>query len=257
MVVSLLGPVDVSGKARDDIATIGAPVYLHSGSETSRDVFALGSSVYRSSNVHIEGRVGADLVPWSGRGSPGGPNWVVATWRYSGLGFAVGLALLLICTCLAVAFPWHTALVATSVRQDLARSMLAGLMGAFLFVFLVVPLGLSLFGLPFAVLIGIAALAAWLLGLTGVAVVLGTYLARIRRHEAGLLWAVVSGMFVLAVVGTIPWIGFVIVAFAGATGAGSLALSVVARARLPASEDVPRVPGETNPAEELYIQRVK
>jgi hypothetical protein len=238
MVISILGPIYASGPIKDDVASIGSPIYLRSGASVHRDVVSVGESVYRAPRVRVDGRVGGQMVPWNGRGSPADTNWLLATWRYSGLSFAAGLALLLICTCIAVAFPWQTVLVANYLHRELARSLVAGLMGLFVFVFLVVPLGLSLFGLPFALLLAVAAAAAWLLGLTSAAVVAGRRLAAIRKHDAGLLWVVVSGMFVLALAGAIPWLGLFIVGLAGTTGAGALALTMVTRAR-PAPVSVP------------------
>jgi hypothetical protein len=160
---------------------------------------------------------------------------------------AAGLALLLICVCVSVAFPWQTIQVANTLYRDLVRSLVAGLMGLFLFAFLVVPLGLSLFGLPFALLLAVAGAGAWLLGLTAAAVVLGRRLARLRGHDAGLLWLVVSGMFALALAGAIPWIGILLVGLAGVTGAGSSALTVISRARPTiADEEDSAEPRETN-----------
>lgn len=255
MVVSLFGSIHVSGVAKDDIAGVEAPIYLHRGSRIERDVVSIGQSVYRAPHVMVSGQVGGEMTPWRGSGSPGETNLLAATWHYSGLSFAAGLALLLICTCIAVAFPWPTVLVANNLYRDLARSLVAGLMGMFLFVFLFVPLGLSLFGLPFAVLLAVAAAAAWLLGLTAAAVTLGRYLARLRRHEAGLLWAVVSGMFGLAVAGAVPWVGSLVVGLAGATGAGSLGLAMVARARSgPIPEPVLGTLNETFGDSDAYVQ---
>jgi hypothetical protein len=257
MVISILGPVYLSGRVKDDVAGIGSPIYVRSGASIQRDVVSLGESVYRAAGVTVEGRVGGQMVPWDGRGSPGDTNWLIATWRYSGLSFAAGLALLLICTCIALAFPWQTVMVANYLHRDLARSVVAGLMGLFLFLFLVVPLGLSLFGLPFALLIAVAAAAAWLLGLTSAAVVTGRRLAALRKHDAGLLWVVVSGMFAIALAGAIPWLGVLIVGLAGATGAGGLALAMIARAR-PAPVTVPFVipeEDETFSSSSAYVSR--
>lgn len=254
MVISLFGSVHISGKVTDDVAGIESPVYLSSGSRVERDIISIGESVYRAPNVHIAGRVGGEMTPWKGSGSPGSPNWMLATWHYSGLSFAAGLALLLICTCIAMAFPWQTVLVANNLYRNLLRSLVAGLMGLFLFVFLIIPLGLSLFGLPFAALLAVAAAAAWLLGLTAAAVTTGRYLARLRRHEAGLLWAVVSGMFALAIAGAIPWMGSVVVGLVGATGAGSLALTMIARAR-PSARALDTASDETFRERAAYIER--
>ena len=250
MVISIGGQVHIGGIVGDDIAGLSAPIYLNSGARVRRDVVSVGDSVYRAPHVQVDGRVGSQMVSWSGSGTPGGGNLLAETWHYSRLSFAVGLALLLICTCIAVTLPWQTVLVANNVHRDLLRSAVAGLMGVFLFAFLAVPLGLSLFGLPFALLLAVAASAAWLVGLTGAAVTLGRYLARLRRHEAGLLWAVVSGMFVGAFVIAIPWVGPIIVGLAGVTGAGSLALAMIGRAR---PEELPE---ELNVSTDETIGRV-
>lgn len=255
MVISILGPVHVSGIAKDDIAAVGSAIYLEHRANIQRDVVSLGESVYRAPGVQVSGRVGGEIVPWNGKGSPGSHNWLSATWHYSGLSLAAGLALLLICICISVVLPWQTVMVAKYLYGDLARSLVAGLMGLFLFAFLVVPLGLSIFGLPFALLLAILGVAAWLLGLTAAAVVIGRYVARLRRHDAGLLWAVVSGMFVLAIAGAVPWLGLVVVGVAGVTGAGALALTMIARARpSPLFADMPPdTQDETFDASGAYI----
>lgn len=258
IVISLLGAVHASGAIKDDVAAVGSPIYLERAASVDRDVISIGSSVYRGPGVRINGRVGGQMVPWSGSGAPGGANWLTATWHYSGLSFAAGLALLLICTCIALAFPWPTVVVSNYLYRDLVRSVVAGLMGIFLFIFLVVPLGLSLFGLPFAVLLAVVATAAWLLGLTACAVMIGRHIARLRRHEAGLLWAIVSGMFALALAGAIPWVGSLIVALCGAAGAGALALTMITRARPgEALADIPIPADETILDFGAYIERAE
>jgi hypothetical protein len=255
MVIDVLGPVHLGGRVSDDIATIAAPIYLRRGAVVQRDIVSVGDSVFRAPHVQVEGRVGSQMVAWSGVGSPGSRNWLYETWHYSRISFAVGLALLLVCTCIALTLPWQTVLVANNIYRDLLRSAVAGLMGVFLFAFLAVPLGLSLFGLPFALLLAVAAITAWLVGLTGAALTLGRYLARLRRHDAGLLWAVVSGMFVGAFVIAIPWVGPIVIGLAGITGAGSLALAMIGRARPePLPEHVEFIEGETISEGRSYIQ---
>jgi hypothetical protein len=231
VVIAVLGRIHAEGRLSDDVANLGGPIYLQKGTIVERDVVSIGDAVYRAPEVRITGRVGGQMFVWNGSGSPGRLIWPLDLWHFSRLSFAAGLALLLICTCIAVAFPWQTVVVANNLFRGMLRSALAGLMGIFLFVFLAVPLGMSLFGLPFALLLAVAAAAAWLLGLTAAAVTIGRYLACWRGHEAGLLWAVVSGMFASALVLAVPVIGPLLVGLAGTTGAGSLALIIVDRAR--------------------------
>jgi hypothetical protein len=255
LVISLFGPINVFGPVKDDVADFGSALYLHPGAHVDKDVVSVGNSVYRARDVTVGGRIGGEMVAWNGTGTPGATNWFQATSRYSSLSFAAGLALLIICVGIGIAFPWQTVLVANTLNRDAVKSVMAGLMGLFLVAFLVIPLGLSLFGLPFALLLAVAGAAAWLLGLTAAAVVLGKWIAKIRRHEATLLWAVVAGMACLAVAGAVPWIGVLFVGLAGVAGAGSLALTMVARARpVPVSDSSLVENDETFHASESYVE---
>src|SRR5207248_602851 len=96
------------------------------------------------------------------------------------------------------------------------KSIAAGVMILLTFAFLVVPLGLSLAGLPFALLLSAAAALAWLFGMTASAVVVGRFIA---QGKASLLWAAAAGLVTLAVVMAVPVLGPVMVTLTGLTGA--------------------------------------
>jgi hypothetical protein len=94
--------------------------------------------------------------------------------------------------------------------------------------FLVVPLGLSLAGLPFAILLTGAASLAWLFGLTASAVVIGRLVA---RSPASLLWSAAAGLVLLALSMIVPLAGPLLVAVIGLAGAGALAVALISRSR--------------------------
>jgi hypothetical protein len=144
------------------------------------------------------------------------------------LGLAAGIALLLVGTCLTVVFPWQIVLISSTLRRSPVKSTGAGLGALLAFVFLVVPLGLSLAGLPFALLLSGAAFLAWLFGMAAAAVLVGRTVA---RDSVPLLWATAAGLVVLAVVMAIPVIGPLAVSLAGLIGAGALTVSLVNRGR--------------------------
>lgn len=172
--------------------------------------------------------MGGALHNWSGRSvehQRSLAGFLLSTIR---LGLAAGLALLLIGTCLAVVFPWQVVLISTTLRGSPIKSGVAGALSLITFVFLVVPLGLSLVGLPFALLLTGAAVLAWLFGLTAAAVLLGRLLS---RQPMSLLWATAAGLVLLALGMAVPLAGPLTVAAVGLAGAGALAVSLLQRAR--------------------------
>jgi hypothetical protein len=144
------------------------------------------------------------------------------------LGLAAGLALLLVGTCLTVVFPWQIVLISSTLRSAPVKSAVAGIMSLIIFVFLVVPLGLSLAGLPFAVLLTGAASLAWLFGITASAVVVGRF---VSHGPVSLVWATAAGLVLLAVGMAVPLVGPLAITLLGLTGAGALAVALLGRAR--------------------------
>ena len=134
---------------------------------------------------------------------------------------------MLVGACLTVVFPWQIVLISSTLRASPLKSVGAGLACLVAFVFLVVPLGLSLAGLPFALLLSGAAFLAWLFGMAAAAVLVGRAAA---RGSVPLLWATAAGLVILALVMAIPVVGPLSVSLAGLTGAGALAVALVGRA---------------------------
>lgn len=228
VVVSLLGDITVAGRSRDDLVAIGGRVFINRGARVDGDIVSLLGGIYRAPGATISGRAGGALERWDGRSSVSHRNlarFLINTVR---LGMAAGLALLLIGTCLTIVFPWQIVLISSTLRQAPVKSFVAGLLSLTTFVFLVVPLGLSLAGLPFALLLAGAALLAWLFGLTAAAVLLGRFLS---RQPVSLLWATAGGLVVLAVSMAVPLAGPLLVALVGLLGAGALAVALFSRAR--------------------------
>lgn len=227
VVVSVFGNIRLHGTARDDLVALRGAIYLAPGSRVNGDVLPILGAVYRGPRVRVQGRLGGVLHAWSGREQVQRRNVGAALTTSMRLGLAAGLALLLVGTCLIVVFPWQVVLIATTLRDAPVKSVAAGIMNLLIFVFLVVPLSLSLAGLPFAVLLTGAASLAWLFGLTAFAVVVGRLLA---RGTVSLMWAAAAGLVVVAVAMAVPFLGPVAVTLVGLTGAGALAVAMLNRA---------------------------
>lgn len=227
VVVALLSNVLVSGRARDDVVALGGTVYLQRGSRVDGDVVAMLGSIERAKDVAVTGRLGGALHAWNGQTRAHQRNLATFLFKNVRLGMAAGLALLLIGTCLTIVFPWQVMLISTTLRGAPIKSTVVGLLSLLTFVFLVVPLGLSLAGLPFALLLTGAASLAWLFGMTSAAVLIGRALS---RQPMSLLWATAAGLIIFALGMAVPLAGPLLVALIGLMGAGALAVALLDRA---------------------------
>jgi hypothetical protein len=228
IVVTIDGDIHATGTARDDLVALDGRVYVGKSARADGDVLSILGGIYRAPGAVISGRVGGALHAWDGRSTAGRHSLASLVANSIRLGLAAGLALLLAGACLTIVFPWQVVVISTTLRSSPVKSVAAGIMAALTFMFLVVPLGLSLAGLPFALLLTGAASFAWLFGLTAVAVVLGRSIA---HGPVSLLWAAAAGLVALSLTMAVPVVGPVLVTLTGLLGAGALAVSLISRAR--------------------------
>lgn len=228
MVMAILGNVRIDGSVRDDVVAVDGRVYLQRGARVRGDVLSILGGIYRQPGSRVSGRLGGALHAWNGRTLPRQRNVGAAAMQNIRLGLAAGLALLLVGTCLVIVFPWQIVLIASTLRDAPYKSIAAGSMSVLIFLFLVIPLGLSLAGLPFALLLSGAASLAWLFGLCAVAVIMGR---RVSRRPVSLVWASAAGLLVLALGMAVPFIGPILVTGTGLMGAGALAVALIGRSR--------------------------
>jgi hypothetical protein len=228
MVVVILGDIRLRGHTTDDLVTLDGSAYLTPGSRVDGDVLSILGGIYRGPAVISDGRLGGDVHRWNGKAQPPGHDLRRLLGNSVRLGLAAGLALLLAGTCLTIVFPWQVVLISTTLRGSPVKSLAAGAMILLTFTFLVVPLGLSLAGLPFALLLVAAAALAWLFGMTACAVLVGRLIA---QGPVSLLWAAAAGLVATALVMAVPILGPVAVTLTGLIGAGALAVALIARAR--------------------------
>jgi hypothetical protein len=228
IILSLFGDVRVGGTATDNIVAFGGRVYLLPRAHVRRDVLSIVGGIYKAPGVQVDGRLGGALHQWNGKPLAHHRDFGSLLSNSIRLGLAAGLALLLAGACLTIVFPWQIVLISGTLRSMPLKSVAAGVAVLLTFLFLVIPLGLSLAGLPFALLLTAAGSLAWLFGMTAAAVHLGRLIA---RRAVSLLWAAAAGLVVLALTMAIPVVGPISVILVGLVGAGALAVSLIGRAR--------------------------
>jgi hypothetical protein len=228
IVVTIDGDIHASGSTTDDLVAMDGRIYLSPRSRVAGDVLSVLGGIYRAQGATVNGRVGGAVHRWDGRSAADHRSIASLVANSIRLGLAAGLALLLAGACLTIVFPWQVVVISSTLRSSPVKSIAAGIMAVLTFMFLVVPLGLSLAGLPFALLLTAAASLAWLFGLTAVAVVVGRSIA---HGPVSLLWAAAAGLVALSLAMAVPVVGPVVVTLTGLLGAGALAVSLISRAR--------------------------
>lgn len=229
--VVLLGDVRVGGSLNDVLVTVGGNVFLDHHAVTHEAIVVLGGQVFRAPGAVIQGTVGANIRTWDGQREASRSLEPFDLVRQIQLGLAAGLGLLLMCLVVVAVVPWSIVVSAATARRYPIRSGLAGLTGLLAVPFVLLPLMLSLVGLPLAILVGLGAVLIWLVGLTAAGFVIGQYLLGRRPEQSSLLRVLIVGLAPILLVLAVPVVGPLVVGAAGVLGAGARILSFVERER--------------------------
>ena len=229
--VVILGDVHVKGSTRDSLVAVGGNVFLDRGAVIDDTVVVLGGRVFRAPGAVIQGTVGATIREWNG--SPLASHSVerVDLVHQVQLGLAAGLGLLLVCLVVVAIVPWSVVVTAATARQFPIRSGLAGLTGLLAMPFVVLPLTLSLVGLPLAILLGFGAVLIWLVGLTAAGFLVGRRILGGRPERTSFLRVLIVGLAPILLALAVPVLGPLLVAAVGILGAGARIVSFVERER--------------------------
>jgi hypothetical protein len=233
--VVILGSVEVSGPVGDDLVVVGGDVFLRPTAVIQGSLVDLLGQTYRAPGAVIAGTVGTSVRSWTAP-AMGSPPAVVPLHRVDlvaqvRFGLAASVGLLLLCLTVAAVLPWSVIVTAAAARHNPIRSALAGLTGLVIVPLLMLPLTLSLVGVPLALALGGATFIVWLVGLDAAGLLVGRRLIRARRGRAAMFRVLIVGLAPMLLVLAIPVLGPIIVGAAGILGAGARMLSFVERER--------------------------
>lgn len=229
--VVILGNVRVDGSLRDVLVAVGGNVYLDRHAVVDDSIVVLGGQVFRAPGAIIQGTVGATVREWVGQAAVDRSLDRVDLVRQVQLGLAAGLGLLLVCLVVVAVVPWSVVVTAATARHYPIRSGLAGLTGLLAVPFVVLPLTLSLIGLPLAILLGFGAVLIWLVGLTAAGFLAGQRLLGRRPEQTSYLRVLIVGLTPILLALAVPVLGPMIVGAAGVLGAGARIVSFIERER--------------------------
>ncbi len=141
------------------------------------------------------------------------PFWSLIIWSILGI---VLISLL----------PEHVMFVRTTVTTKTRRSIIIGLLSIVLAPAVLVVLVALILPIPLALILGLGLIAAWILGTVAISWSIGDYILRAvaPKYNTRLI-DVVVGLTVLVLVGSIPYIGWLISIGVGLLGLGAVFLS--------------------------------
>ena len=228
------GTVTIDGTVRGDVVVFGGNVLLRGNVDGN-------ITLYDGSMVSAEGaRVNGDIHVCGGHWTEGtnsqlhgsffsctqGINtllkedmgaqfrfWYVVTWVMLGV-------------LLTTLIQEHVMMVRTTVKSKMRRSLALGLLSILLAPIILVVLLALIIAIPLAILIIVGLIAAWALGIVAVGWIIGDIVIRaLAPQHAKRLTQVAVGVAILAIVGSLPYIGWLVSLLAGMIGLGAVFLS--------------------------------
>ncbi|GHO44713.1 polymer-forming cytoskeletal protein [Ktedonospora formicarum] len=218
-VTSFGGDLLVDGYVDGQVTTYGADVTMQNDARVNGDVRLCGGNWISGSQSQLHGSIlectkGVGLFVVSDIG-PELRFWLLLTW------LALGVLL-------TILLPEHVMLVRTTVSTKTRRSLILGILSVLLAPAVFAVLIALIVSIPLAILIFIGLLAAWALGTVAIGWLLGTYILSKfspgQRYNTHLVQVVV-GLTVLILLGSLPYIGWLITLGTGLLGLGAVLLS--------------------------------
>jgi hypothetical protein len=216
-VVTFGGNVVIAGKVNGNVTLYGGNLNLQDDARVHGDIHVCGGERAEHANSELHGNVFActqsigELFL-----SDGGATvhfWFTLAW--------IILGMLLI-----TLLPEHVMFVRSTIQNKAKRSLALGFLTILLApAILIVLIALIIF-IPLAILIVVVLLAAWALGTVAIGTLIGDRLLRsITPQHNTRLTQVIVGIALLALVGSLPVIGFICSIGTGLLGLGAVFLS--------------------------------
>ncbi len=232
------GNLDLAGEAGRDAVLLGGNVTLEPTAVVDRDLITSGGLVDKKEGAIVRGRttrgdgnafsafrVAPTLPAAIGGGLLGG---------LTGLMFGIlrnifyALALAALGALTVVFMPRQTQQVSETAQKSAMESMGVGCLTSFVAVTLGILLIITLCGIPFGILLLLALVVAWLFGWIALGRLAGEKILEAFKARESLrtpIIAVVVGILLLAIIGMVPIIGWLVGLFIGLLGLGAVVLT--------------------------------
>jgi hypothetical protein len=216
-VVAFGGNVVINGAVDGNVALYGGNLTFLNGSHVNGDIHVCGGRWNRGSDTTLHGSI---------LDCPGGLSTFLGNDVGVNFRFWSTLAWVVLGVLLTTLLPEHVMLVRTTVKSKMRRSFVLGLLSILLAPAIIAVLFALIISIPLAILVLLGLIAAWALGTVAVGWGIGDYILRkIAPHQNTRGTQVVVGVAVLALAGTLPYVGWLICLGAGLLGLGAVFLS--------------------------------
>jgi len=208
--------VNVAGTVNGNITLFGGTIRLANSSQIYGHIDLYAASEQGEQNLQPGGMITdhtrhAWTFAWPGEFSF--PIWPLLVWLILGV---VLIKLL----------PEHVMFVRTTVASRTGRSLFIGLLSIVLAPAVLVVLVALILPIPLALILALGLIAAWILGTVAIGWIVGERIMQaIAPQRNTRLIAVVVGLAVLVLVGSLPYIGWLIIIGVGLLGLGAVFLS--------------------------------
>lgn len=208
--------VIISGVVNGNMTLFGGTLLLDQGSEVHGHIDLYGTKQLNEQSA-LPNNVINDHTnhPWFPRkmGEFSFPFWSLLIW------IVVGIALITL-------LPEHVMFVRTTITTKTRRSIFIGLLSILLAPAVLVVLVALILPIPLALILALGFIVAWVLGTVAIGWIVGEYVVRAVAPQYNTrLINVVVGLTVLVLVGSIPYIGWLISIGVGLSGLGAVFLS--------------------------------
>jgi hypothetical protein len=222
-VLTVGGDVYVSGQVNNDVAAVGGRVVLVPGARVEGDVVAIGGSIQRGENVYVGGKTTSVGFPGAGvfHQIPRLPvrlnNWQLfalpfgpGLWFFGRqfIGFLSSLAL---GTIILLFWPRNVENMVSMLQGNWSRLVVVGLLGYLVALPLIIMVAITIIGIPLALLLVLALVAARFLAYTTVSVFVGRHLLeRLLPQQVSPIAELLAGLLLLLSVRFIPLVGWLV-----------------------------------------------
>jgi len=210
--------INIAGTVDGNVDLYGSTATLQPGSHVRGNIEVFGGRARSEKGAHLDGTVNnrSEHISFWLPGVNSGftfPLWPMVIWVALGLVFTSLL-------------PEHLMFVRTTLASKARRSLLLGLLSFLLAPAVLLVLMALIIPIPLAMMIAIGLIAAWALGTIAFGWLVGEYIMRViaPRHNTRLAQVTV-GLIVLVMVGSLPYIGWLVSIGAGLLGMGAVFLS--------------------------------
>lgn len=216
-VVSFGSAVVVAGTVNGNIDVYGGSVVLRTGSQLYGNINLYAGHWTRGQRVQLVGAVSdhTGKINWlfPGEGTFSFPLLPLITW------VALGLFL-------TTLLPEHVMIVRTTVSSKSRRSLMIGLLSVVLAPPLLIVLIALILSIPLAIIVALGLIAGWALGTVAIGWLVGEHIVRTFAPQKNTRpMQIAVGMTAIVLIGSIPFIGWIISIGVGLLGVGAVFLS--------------------------------